>query len=493
MESSADSGRAQGDPANDSIEALVAPLGGLGGVTLTDLERLIVELPRLPDAASAVARLADGVRTIAGILRDSPYDALLTARILARLGSIGVLVPTRSRAGWVAAPAAPRAPTPVSSAKPGPLDDPIIGVDLPRPEIDHAATGWDAMGLPSAEEYEGEGVDEDIRRWLMNERVPDVLLSDDHFAAAFATHKEEDATGLASTFLPPVPLDPGPEARVEERFPQIVPAAAQPPGRLSQAAPASPPPAIAPSARVAWDRRSELVDPEPLDDEPAPPGSPSRAVWMGAIVIVAAVVTFVSWVAQPRVSNDAARPVASAERKRALPAMDEVAPLEVPAIEPVRSATEAALEVRGAVPAETPSSTAETAVAGEVPRHIPIANADAPEDVRRAEALLNEGAYPEAAKLLAQLRASRPNDPAVWILSGQLYVDSGGRLSLAGEAAARALALDPRAYRAWVLKGSVHQFLGQKKDARDAYAKALALEPDHPMSAELKTIVAGLH
>jgi tetratricopeptide (TPR) repeat protein len=123
----------------------------------------------------------------------------------------------------------------------------------------------------------------------------------------------------------------------------------------------------------------------------------------------------------------------------------------------------------------------------------PIAGPDAPEDVKEAERLLNAQRYPDAAKLLSQLRSSRPNDPAVWVLSGQLHVDSKGRLDLASEAANRALAIDPKFYRAWVLKGSVLQFLGKQKPAADAYRKAIQLEPEHPMSAELKTILEHMH
>jgi predicted RNA polymerase sigma factor len=43
-----------------------------------------------------------------------------------------------------------------------------------------------------------------------------------------------------------------------------------------------------------------------------------------------------------------------------------------------------------------------------------------------------------------------------------------------------------------VLKGSVLQFLGRRKQAADAYGRAVKLEPDHAMSAELRTIIEGL-
>src|SRR5262249_10200060 len=108
------------------------------------------------------------------------------------------------------------------------------------------------------------------------------------------------------------------------------------------------------------------------------------------------------------------------------------------------------------------------------------------------ETLLNDGKYAEAGKLLDAMRTTRPNDPAVWVLSGQHAVDSGGKLSLASERAERALSIDPKFYRAWVLKGSVLQFLGKKKQAADSYNRAVKLEPDHAMSPELRTIVDGL-
>ncbi|MBK6684840.1 MAG: hypothetical protein IPG45_10230 [Deltaproteobacteria bacterium] len=120
-----------------------------------------------------------------------------------------------------------------------------------------------------------------------------------------------------------------------------------------------------------------------------------------------------------------------------------------------------------------------------------IAGPDAPVEVKRAEQLLNRGAYREAEQLLDELKKTFPSDPAVLTLAGQLYVDTR-RLGPAGEAADAALAADPKFYRAWVLKGSVAQFKGQAGAARTSYQKAIALEPQHPMSPEIQSVLASL-
>ena len=120
-----------------------------------------------------------------------------------------------------------------------------------------------------------------------------------------------------------------------------------------------------------------------------------------------------------------------------------------------------------------------------------IAAPDAPEDVRRAEALLDAQRYAEAESLLEVLRRTRPNDAAVFILSGQVFADTG-RLESAQQMAVRAIEIDPRSYRAWVLKGSVSQFRGRKQQALSAYEHAIELGPEHPMTSELRTVMAGL-
>ncbi len=118
----------------------------------------------------------------------------------------------------------------------------------------------------------------------------------------------------------------------------------------------------------------------------------------------------------------------------------------------------------------------------------PIAGPDAPEDVKRAERLLNQGRYQDARDLLEQLRKTRPTDETVWILSGQVECDVG-RLMEADSLADRALELNPKSYRAWVLKGSVLQFRGRFTQAQSAYQKALALDPKHPMTPEIQSVL----
>ena len=124
-------------------------------------------------------------------------------------------------------------------------------------------------------------------------------------------------------------------------------------------------------------------------------------------------------------------------------------------------------------------------------RRATVAPPKAPEDVRRAEALLNAQRYRQAEGLLRSLRATRPDDPSILVLTGQLYVDTG-RLGLADEMVSRALELNDRSYRAWVLKGSVKQFQERLREAVQAYRRAVELGPAHGMTPEIRAVIRSL-
>ena len=96
-----------------------------------------------------------------------------------------------------------------------------------------------------------------------------------------------------------------------------------------------------------------------------------------------------------------------------------------------------------------------------------------------------------ASALLADLRSRRPSDPAVWVLSGLLYVDTD-RLHLAEMAAERAIGLDPRHFRAQVLHVTVLQFRWRLRAAIAAYQAAIRLAPSDPISVELESVIAEL-
>src|SRR5262249_930288 len=141
------------------------------------------------DAASAVLRFVDGARTIAGVLREAPYDELLSARILERLVAIGIL--------HLAAPMP-------ASQRPEPIVPPPLP---PRPEgpvYSRAQVITGPSALPTADELEGEGVEADIKSWLHDENAPDALLSEAGFAAAFGSTPSRPARARPP---PPPPRD----------------------------------------------------------------------------------------------------------------------------------------------------------------------------------------------------------------------------------------------------------------------------------------------
>jgi hypothetical protein len=400
-----------------SLEAMLLPCGGLAGVLTADLNALMTQLASLPDAASSVLRLADGSRTVAAILRESPHDELLSARILSRLATTSLL----------------------TLAQPEPASEIMASPEKISVRVDDPAA---LSALPTEDELEGAGVEADVRRWLEHEAAPDALLSEDSFEAAFAQH------------LPKTPAAPAPA--------------------LAPLPAAWPAPRPEPRPVPRPDPRPEAAEMDDATLEQAGMSkSPNRAILIGAFVLLAFVVLLMT-----RGGGETNDP---------------------PDLQPVITSTLSEPPVLADTSTTSTATLAETSTKGVsralmTLRHAPpVAGPDAPEEVRRAETLLNEGKYAEAGKLLDGLRSTRPNDAAVWVLSGQHAVDSGGKLSVANERADRALQIDARFYRGWVLKGSVLQFLGRKKPAADAYNRAVKLEPDHPMSPELRTIVDGLN
>lgn len=414
---------AQAEAHAATLMPLIVPMGGLEGVVTADLDRLVEELARLPDAASSILRLADGVRTVAGILRDAPHDEVLTARILERLHTVGIL--RKSFVSNAAARDAAPASLPV---------DPIIGVDLPRTET-REPTGWDwVQGSGTGERKE---LDSEIERWLDDETITDTLASDDRFTVAFrrstsGAHGSRDAERGAEVVSEPAHEDLGaraPEARV------VLPVSEQP------AAPARE--ASVPPLRPGKASGASGEGPSPRPSRPAVsvPGRSNRGVVVGALVVVLAVAVLMS----------------------RFPSEDPPARASGPTLRSARV-------LAGLHP---------------LPR--------APVEARRVEALLSKKAYAEASELLRGLERSHAEDPAVWILSGELHLSTGAELARAGESVERALALDPTSFEGWVLRGAVFELEGRRTAARDAYGRALSLAPDHPGSGEVKAFLELLN
>jgi len=121
----------------------------------------------------------------------------------------------------------------------------------------------------------------------------------------------------------------------------------------------------------------------------------------------------------------------------------------------------------------------------------PLAGPEADRRFREAERLINAGRYDEAEAILAPLRISQAGDPLVWLLTGQLEIELG-RFSKASAAIDKAIAIDPKSYRGHILRGSIAQFQGSGRQALKSYKTALAISPNHAMSAELRGVADRL-
>ncbi len=563
----------------ERLASLLYPLGGLDGVLIADLDRLVAELERLPEAAGQVLRSVDGSRTVAEVLALSSVDSLLTARILRRLMGSGVLrlsapMEDNQEDGSDVPRQATAEPDPVDPAGSAEPAEP-----LGRPAIPREPTS----ALPTDDEVGGAAVEAEIRRWLADEDAPEQLLSDVAFSSAFAKAETEfersqssvptnlgapSEEALAELAEPSSPdLRPRPAtltrevrtaslpeepARSEaphssEPLPQPLPVEATDPPKLrrstitsARALPArtTPEPSMAPRpAEGSADWPPERLSGFEMSGPPSYVGGANPPV-------ESAPEPATSGPATSERTPEAAEPIAPDRQPTALAAPEDdeddflkeagvgdglpgwalavgVALLglllgtvlfflskdDPPAAEPdsglIVTSTGAAVlssttaTVATATTASTPDAGVDAGIdAGAQVVKSPggrplVAGPDAPADVREAEAKLNSMQLRDAAKLLSQLRKSRPQDPAVWILSGQLAVERG-QLKSALVWADRALALDRSNFRAWVLKGSVLQFRGRNKAAKRAYQRGLNLAPDHPMSGEIRMVVKEL-
>lgn len=417
---------------------LVAPLGGIAAILTTRAERLAESIGNIPDAANAVLKLVDGHTNIASITRLAGYPCALTARILRRLGDVGVV---ERHDPLLPAPSQPAAPASWTPPEEGWGESPA----LPAPDED--ATDEGSLG-----------------DWMSAEQAPPPLLSDDAFSSAYAAAESRGARDTitreivsdASEAPTPPPLAAHPPSPAYDDDPAPLEGHAHEPTSAPPMRPDS-------SARVRAHVPLTTRRPQPVDEDDAVMreagvgGGGNGPLWLvGAVALV--IVGALLW---NRRSEDP--------------------PVEPPPPPPplIVSTTTTSSVATSTVP-ESSDATRST-----------IAAPDAPEDVKRAERLLDAGRYREAGRLLDQLRESRPSDASVFVLSGQVYVDTG-RLTPARDMADRALAIDPRSYRAWVLKGSAEQFLGRHEPAIEAYERARQLGPNHPMAPEIDSVIEQL-
>ncbi len=452
----------------NSIQDLLRPLGGLSARPNSDGPR--INALGLPEMAIRVAELADGRRSVAQVFQAAGVDELLVARILSRLHAEGALVLT-------------------GQDDDKDEDDPLL--PAPRPPASHfdmPERGWgNTSALPETDlnEFEGQAVRTDIGHWLQTEAPPESWQSEAAFKDAYSGDLEVQDEGAAPTERPAV-VGPSAEAAPPPASLAAVPSETpaqvvdSPVPRRSHLRVATPPPQDSPT-REAVGRVRQSVPfttgrPEPSHEQdefehdeevmlgPTRGLQAVRLTHMLWVLSAAAVVGLVLFLWGP--GGDGERPDATL-------------------IAPVATASVATTTVNTATIAVRPDGPAADGL------RPTVAAPDAPEVVRRAESLIEAERFREAGRLLKRLRSTRPKDPAVLILSGMVFVDTN-RLRAAHNMADQALALDRRSFRAWVLKGSVLQFQGKKKRAMAAYARALKLGPDHPMSDQVRAVMGAL-
>lgn len=461
----------------DTIRELLFVMGGLGALARADLDRVLED--GAPDAVLEVARLCDGRRPFAQVMADSQQDELLVARVLRRLFEQRRLAPV------------------------GPDDaqDPLLPPPKPSPsQFSMPATGWgQTSALPESdpEEFEGAGVQVDVSEWLVHEDAPPTLLSADAFQSAYsqgtapATSPQEAASAEASA-----PTDP--PAPTHAPAPADAPAPTEPP---APPVAVTPPPEPRADAAPTLETEAPVATTPPSDPSIPPPRSDSAARVRDAVPYTTRT---------PGAADEDDEFLRDAGvGGNNLPLIIGIALLALllfgvllfgggsdgPEGPPDTGLPAVAVPTATVATATVATATVAEPVEDEAPSpdgmRPTVAAPDAPEAVRDAEALVQAERFDEAERALRRLRRTRPSDPAVFTLSGIVYVDTD-RLADANRMADRALRLDRRSYRAWVLKGSVLQFQQKREAALRAYRRALKLGPEHPMTPQIRVIVRGL-
>jgi hypothetical protein len=425
-----------------ALEAVLAPLGGPGAVVLTRPERVVKAAAQLGKVALELAnQLLDRPRAVGDVLSRS-VDDMAAARGLDQLRDLGVLEVQAETALEGLAPV-PGTGAP-ASGRPGVRSrPPTLRSRAPaRPRL---------LEVPEpADDDEPE-----LSRALSDE--PRIATSTP--ARPVVSLSPRRADELPTEAPPPeLPTEPPPPAapRLAER-PSVPAATAAAPTPDEAAAHGRP--------RSELDSGPARARPRPTDDElglvDEPP--PSRAPWVVGALALLLLLLGVYWGLRT----------------------PEPLPLPVAVVDPPPPPAPAA-------PPPPPARTATpTPSAYSLSRPPPLAGPEADRRLREAERLIQAGRYEEADQILAPLRLSRAEDPLVWLLTGTLELERG-RFEDAAGAIDRAIRIDTKSYRGYILRGSIQQFQGSAQSAVQSYRTALAISPAHPMSPELREVTERL-
>lgn len=99
-----------------------------------------------------------------------------------------------------------------------------------------------------------------------------------------------------------------------------------------------------------------------------------------------------------------------------------------------------------------------------------------PSSLDDAEALLGQGKYQEAIRLLAEYVGEQPLEPRGYVLLGRAYSESGQR-EKAAESLRRAVALAPTSVAAHINLGVQEALLGNSDSAKREFQRVLQLDP----------------
>lgn len=118
------------------------------------------------------------------------------------------------------------------------------------------------------------------------------------------------------------------------------------------------------------------------------------------------------------------------------------------------------------------------------------------ESFREADAALQAGSYDEALTRAEAATKADPNLILGWNVLGRAAAakfqktHDAASAKRAREAWGRALKLDPNFLPAWENLAALEEADGRPKEAADAWAKVLALAPDHPAKARIQAFIA---
>ncbi len=424
-----------------ALESLLEPVGGLRAVVVTRSHRVMRAAAQLSRPGLEVANyLIDVPHSISEVLNRFAQDDFLTARSLDQLRDLGVLEIVRLEA---VEPAALPSQAPAAGLR-------SDRVPLRR-SIPPARIGRDSR-RPSRrpEILETPPLAEDLDERASGSRAPGRSLEADLLALPERTSQAPSRGAYVPdlvetrTSLRPRPSD------IDE----------------PQAPPSRPRSLDAEEPTMPSRARRPMVDDDPDLESLGIKSGASTQVLIGVGVVL--VLLLLWWL----------RPTKDAEVALPLPAPDPTPP-------PVARTT----TVAKPRPIPTVSTPAEPGYS--LSRPPPLAGPDADRRLREAEALIQAGRYDEADAILSELRKSRPGEALVWLLTAHLETERG-RYGEAIKAVDKALAIEPKNYRAHVIKGSILQFEGQPKGAVRSYRTALSISPGHVMSPELRGVTERL-